>query len=169
MAKPLCRSIGGVELADPKYKDLPTANGRIAPAVWDGEKWNVLQGTTDGSMKVFGDTNTKLVRTNMTEFLMEDQELSPGINYINFEALGNAFGLGIYTVQNASVTIRLTYIIPGTTNFTLEPYADILTMENDDRAVIKYENVKSSHIRMIVRNEGTEPIEVKSLHVTHFL
>lgn len=116
-----------------------------------------------------GDMHTKVRRSNVTESLMKDTDLSPGNNYINFEALGNAFGLGIYTVQNASVTIRLTYIIPGTTNFTLQPYEDILTMENDDRAIIRYENIKSSHVRMIVRNEGVEPIQVKSLHVTHFL
>src|SRR5699024_3497504 len=41
-------------MADPKNSELPRANGKIAPAVWGGEEFVVLQGTKDGKMYVVG-------------------------------------------------------------------------------------------------------------------
>lgn len=46
-------------MAAPEFSELPKANGKIAPAVWDeaNEQWIVLRGEPDGSMRTAGNVS----------------------------------------------------------------------------------------------------------------
>lgn len=62
----------------------------------------------------------------------------------------------------------MTYIIPGTSNYTLKGYEDIIVLENNDRDAQKVDLLAASP-RLMLTNNGETDVKIKNLVVTHFL
>ncbi|MCY9266428.1 hypothetical protein [Bacillus licheniformis] len=104
----------------------------------------------------------------ISETYLENTTVKAGESvYLNIDAKGNGLGVGIYTNEKGSLTVKLTYIIPGTSNYTIKEYEDVLTLENNDRGLKKIE-VLSSSPRIMITNTGEADVSIKSLVITHF-
>ena len=62
----------------------------------------------------------------------------------------------------------MTYIIPGTSNYTLRGYEDVIVLENNDRDAQKVDLLAASP-RLMLTNNGETDVKIKNLVVTHFL
>ncbi|GIN55455.1 hypothetical protein SFC17_02110 [Bacillus paralicheniformis] len=62
----------------------------------------------------------------------------------------------------------MTYIIPGTSNYTLKGYEDVIVLENNDRDAQKVDLLAASP-RLMLTNNGETDVKIKNLVVTHFL
>jgi len=104
----------------------------------------------------------------ISETYLENTTVKAGESvYLNLDAKGSGLGIGIYTNEKGNLTVKLTYIIPGTSNFTIKEYEDVLTLENNDRGLKKVE-VLSSSPRIMLTNSGDADVSIKSLVITHF-
>lgn len=62
----------------------------------------------------------------------------------------------------------MTYIIPGTSNYTLKDYEDVIVLENSDRDAQKVDLLAASP-QLMLTNNGETDVKIKNLVVTHFL
>jgi len=62
----------------------------------------------------------------------------------------------------------MTYIIPGTSNYTLKGYEDVIVLENNDRDAQKVDLLAASP-RLMLTNNGETDVKIKNLVATHFL
>lgn len=62
----------------------------------------------------------------------------------------------------------MTYIILGTSNYTLKGYEDVIVLENNDRDAQKVDLLAASP-RLMLTNNGETDVKIKNLVVTHFL
>ncbi|TWJ33964.1 hypothetical protein CHCC5027_3409 [Bacillus paralicheniformis] len=62
----------------------------------------------------------------------------------------------------------MTYIIPGTSNYTLKDYEGVIVLENNDRDAQKVDLLAASP-RLMLTNNGETDVKIKNLVVTHFL
>lgn len=111
----------------------------------------------------------KALKTNISESYLEEQVIKAGESiYLNIDALGTSLGIAIYLNGNAKLSVRMTYIIPGTSNYTLKGYEDVIVLDNGDRDAKRVELLSSSP-RLMLTNNGDAEIKVKNLVITHFL
>ncbi|ASB88450.1 MULTISPECIES: hypothetical protein [Bacillus] len=111
----------------------------------------------------------KALKTNITQSYLEEQTIKAGESvYLNIDALGTSIGIAIYLNGNAKLSVRMTYIIPETSNYTLKGYEDVIVLDNGDRDARRVELLSSSP-RLMLTNNGETEVKVKNLVVTHFL
>ncbi|KUL16211.1 hypothetical protein P4T28_15220 [Bacillus paralicheniformis] len=111
----------------------------------------------------------KALKTITSESFLEEQVIKAGESiYLNIDAAGHQLGLAIYLYEKTNLSVRMTYIIPGTSNYTLKGYEDIIVLENNDRDAQKVDLLAASP-RLMLTNNGETDVKIKNLVVTHFL
>ncbi|MEC1262556.1 hypothetical protein P9D34_19445 [Bacillus swezeyi] len=111
----------------------------------------------------------KALKTNISESFLEEETIAAGDSvYLNIDAVGHQLGLAVYLYEKTNLSIRMTYIIPGTSNYTLKEYEDVIVLENNDRDAQKVDLLSASP-RIMLTNNGETDVKVKNLVVTHFL
>mgnify|MGYP001028133953 CR=1 FL=1 len=104
----------------------------------------------------------------ISETYLENATVKAGESvYLNIDAKGKALGVGIYLNQKTNLTVKLTYIIPGTSNYTIKDYEEVFALQDNDRGLNKVD-VLSSSPRIMITNSGTADVTIKSLIITHF-
>ncbi|KAA6482264.1 hypothetical protein [Bacillus swezeyi] len=111
----------------------------------------------------------KALKTNISESFLEEETIAAGDSiYLNIDAVGNQLGLAVYLYEKTNLSVRMTYIIPGTSNYTLKGYEDVIVLENNDRDAQKVDLLAASP-RLMLTNNGEKDVKIKNLVVTHFL
>ncbi|WP_420954614.1 phage terminase small subunit-related protein [Bacillus haynesii] len=111
----------------------------------------------------------KILKTNISESFLEEQVVKAGESiYLNIDAAGHQLGVAIYLYEKTNLSVRMTYIIPGTSNYTLKGYEDVIVLENNDRGAQKVDLLAASP-RLMLTNNGETDVKIKNLVVTHFL
>jgi len=111
----------------------------------------------------------KALKTITSESFLEEQVIKAGESiYLNIDAAGHQLGLAIYLYEKTNLSVRMTYIIPGTSNYTLRGYEDVIVLENNDRDAQKVDLLAASP-RLMLTNNGETDVKIKNLVVTHFL
>ncbi|MED2976570.1 hypothetical protein P4284_07610 [Bacillus swezeyi] len=111
----------------------------------------------------------KALKTTISESFLEEETIAAGNSvYLNIDAVGHQLGLAIYLYEKTNLSVRMTYIIPGTSNYTLKGYEDVIVLENNDRDAQKVDLLAASP-RLMLTNNGETDVKIKNLVVTHFL